>query len=294
MNWDDVRLLLAVHRSGSLLTAARKLGVSHTTVGRRLGALQSALGVQLFDRTPSGLRPTPAAIELARDAERMEAAAAAIELRLAGEDARLEGLIRVTATEALGSRFVARHLAKFGESHPLISAELITEARSLSLARREADIAIRLVAPSEPTSVGTRVGVIAYAPYASEDYLERTSGRDPDRLVTYNAAIGGDETAWLTCKYPRARVVFRSNSTHALVTSVLAGSGVGMLPCFLGDAEPTLRRLEPPVGIPPSPLWVVVHRDLRRTARVAALRRFLIATLRSESDRFAGRTSRET
>jgi molybdate transport repressor ModE-like protein len=289
MNWDDVRLLLVVQRSGSIVAAAKKLGISHTTVGRRLAALQEALGVRLFDRTPAGLRPTRAAAELARDAERMEVAAASIELRLAGEDARLEGVVRVTATEALGSRFVARQLALFSESHPLICVELISEARSLSLARREADVAIRLVAPDESTSIGTRVGIIAYAPYASESYLERRAGADRERLVTYDEAIGGEETKWLTDHYASARVVFRSNSTHALLTMVLTGAGIGMLPCFLGDAEPTLRRLAMPAAIPPSPLWVVVHREGKRTARVAALRRFLIAAIRRDADRFAGR-----
>jgi DNA-binding transcriptional LysR family regulator len=145
MNWDDARILLAVSRSRNLSAAARTLGTSHTTVARRLAALQRDLDLRLLDRTPEGPRLTVGAVELVRLAEQMEAAANAIQRQLAGKERRLEGRVRVTSTEAMGACLLAAPLAELAARHPGLTIELVPDPRALSLARREADIAIRLL-----------------------------------------------------------------------------------------------------------------------------------------------------
>lgn len=281
MDWEDLRFLLSLSRAGRLVSAARQLGVTHTTVRRRISRLERELGSRLVERTPEGLRLTEAARKVVERAEAMEATALAIERFVAGEDERLEGLIRVTTTEALGSRFLTRPLVEFAVLHPALTVELSTESRTLSLARREADLAVRLLRPLEPTSVGVRVGSIAFAPYASGGYL--AAAPSSPRLIIYNEPIAGAETAWLLSRYPRGRVLFQSNSTQALVTAAVAGAGITLLPCFLGDAEPSLQRLAEPRHVPPCELWLVTHRDLRRVARISALLEYLKDILRQQA-----------
>jgi DNA-binding transcriptional LysR family regulator len=272
VNWDDFRFLLALRRSGSLVRAASQLGVSHTTAGRRVASLEAALGTRLVNHTRAGLHLTPAALEMAERVQAMEDIALGIERSITGEDTRLAGRVRVTATEALGGAFLTPHLVDFRRRHPEIEVELISETRILSLARREAEVAVRLLRPMEPTSVGRRVGVVAFAPYAALDYRRRRrSGRSSVELVGYDATLAGPETDWLSAKYPGAAFAFRSNSTRALVSAAVAGMGIAMLPCFLGDAEPSLTRLAAADEAPPYDVWLVVHRDVRRTARVAKL-----------------------
>ncbi len=277
MDWDHARTLLALRRSRNLSDAARLLSVSHTTVARRLETLQRDLQVRLLDRTAEGFRLTPEAIELARLAEPMEAAADAIERRLAGAERRLVGRVRVTSTEALGARLLAPWLSELTGRHPGLTIELVTDPRSLSLARREADVAVRLLRPRERATVGRRVAQVDYAPYASPGYLG--GPRSPERLLAYDAPVAGEETDWLLRRFPGAQVALRSISTLALASAAAAGGGVALLPCFVGDAEPGLTRLSPPGEAPPSELWLVIHRDLRRSARTVAVADHLAACL---------------
>jgi DNA-binding transcriptional LysR family regulator len=269
MNWDDARILLALARSRNVSDAARSLGVSHTTVARRLEALQRSLEVRLLDRTPEGPRLTPEAAELARLAEPMEAAADAIQRCLAGAERRLVGRVRVTTTEALGARLLAGALAELAGRHPGLTLELVPDPRPLSLSRREADIAVRLVRPHERATVGRRVARVSYAPYASPRYLG--GQRSPERVLAYDAPVTGPETGWLLRRFPGAQVALRSASTLALAAAAVSGGGVALLPCFVGDAEPGLTRLGPPGEVAPSEVWLVIHRDLRRSARTVAV-----------------------
>lgn len=269
MNWDDARFLLAVGRARNLAEAARGLGVSHTTVARRLAALERTLEVRLIDRTPDGPRLTPEGTALARLAEPMESAADAMMRRLAGADRRLVGRVRVTSTEALGARILAPSLAELAARHPGLTVELVPDPRMFSLARREADIAVRLVRPREHATVGRRVGRVAYAAYASPRYL--AGPRAPERVLTYDAPVAGGEVAWLLRRFPGAQVAVRTASTMALCAAAIAGGGVTVLPCFVGDAELGLVRLGPPGELPASEVWLVIHRDLRKSVRASTV-----------------------
>lgn len=286
MRWDDARILLALRCSRNASEAARALGISHTTVTRRLRALQESLEVRLLDRTPEGPRLTPEGAELARLAEPMESAADTMLRALAGAEHRLSGRVRVTATEALGARVLAPGLAALAGRHPGLTVELAPDPRALSLARREADIAVRLVRPVEKSTVGRRVARVAYAAYASPAYLR--APRSPERLLVYGEPVAGEETEWLLNRYPAAQVALRSASTLALASAAAAGGGVTLLPCFVGDAERGLRRLSAPGEVAPSDVWLVVHRDLRRSARTSAVAGQIAESLARAAPMLAG------
>lgn len=269
MNWDDARFLLAVRRARNLADAARGLGVSHTTVARRLVALERALEVRLIDRTPDGPRLTAEGAALARLAEPMESAADAMMRSLAGADRRLVGRVRVTSTEALGARVLAPRLAELAARHPGLTVELVPDPRTLSLARREADVAVRLVRPRERATLGRRVAHVAYAAYASPRYL--AGPRSPERVLIYDAPVADHEVGWLLRRFPGAQIAVRTASTLALCAAAVAGGGAAVLPCFVGDTEPGLVRLGPPGDLPVSEVWLVIHRDLRRSARASTV-----------------------
>lgn len=269
LNWDDARFLLAVGRARNLVDAGRGLGVSHTTVARRLAALERALDVRLIERTPDGPRFTAEGAALARLAEPMEAAADAMLRRLAGVDRRLAGRVRVTSTEAIGVHLLAPRLAELAARHPGLTVELVPDPRMYSLARREADVAVRLVRPREHATLGRRIGRVAYAAYASPRYL--AGPRAPERVLVYDAPVAGDEVAWLLRRFPGAQIALRTASTLALCAASVAGGGATVLPCFAGDAEPGLVRLGAPGDLPASEIWLVIHKDLRRSARAQAV-----------------------
>jgi DNA-binding transcriptional LysR family regulator len=271
MSWDDLRVVLALHRTGSLSAAARALGMDRTTAARRLKALEEGLGARLLAGGTRGLRPTPVAALAAARAAEMEAAAAALSREVSGEAERVAGLVRVSATEALGTRVLAPALAALAARHPGLTVRLGIEAATVSLARGEAEVAVRLLAPVEPTTAGRRVASIAYGAYAARRRAARRRARTETPLLVWSAPISGEETERLRAALPGARVALEANSTAALVEAAAAGAGVAVLPRFVGDGDPRLALLELPVELPASELWVLVHRDLRRVARVAAV-----------------------
>jgi DNA-binding transcriptional LysR family regulator len=217
----------------------------------------------------------------------MEAAADAIRRRVAGADPRLSGEVRLTTTEALGSRIIAPGLAALGARHPELTVALLPEPRSLSLARREADLAIRLLRPRERATVGRRAGRVSYAAYAARGRPASPTRRE--RLLVYAPPIAGEETAALERRFPGAAVAVRSPSTLALAAAAGAGAGVAVLPCFVGDAEPALERVAGPEGFPTSEVWLVVHRDLRKSARTAAVAEHVAELLARAAPALAGR-----
>lgn len=287
MTWDDFRFVLALSRAGTLAGAARAMGVDRTTAGRRLAALEERLGVQLVQRAPGGGRLTEVARAIADHAGEMEAAALSIERDLATREARVAGMVRVSATEALGSTLLAGPLAALPARHTGLRVELVTELRAVSLARGEADVAVRLFRPTEPTTAGRRIGAIAYAPYAARRAARGTRKAAP-ALLLYDDPVAGEETEWLRRRYPQAPVHLRSNSTAVLAGAAAEAAGIAVLPRFVGDAHPGLERLEEGDDIPRSDLWVLVHRDQRRAARIAAVRTCVETALLEARPRLTG------
>jgi DNA-binding transcriptional LysR family regulator len=288
MDWDDLRFFLAAVRGGSLARAAQELGVNHTTVGRRLDALQRQLGTVLLQQTPDGLALTLAGESIKAMCERIEADTIEVERRAAGKDRAAAGLVRITSTETFAARFVIPATQQLRRRHPEIEIEVIPDYRRLDLVRRQADIALRNVKPEEPGLIARRVAKFGFAQYASDDYLKRhpkprrgegLSGHD---LIVW-AYMRPSRSQFMGESTDGARIAFRSNSTNALVWAAICGFGIASLPCYLADPEPRLLRIWPDVPPLMDSLWLIYHEDLRRAGRIMAVAQAIAEAFHRES-----------
>jgi DNA-binding transcriptional LysR family regulator len=300
VDWSDLRFFLAVARQGTLSGAARVLRVDQSTVSRRLAALEEALGARLVERTPTGYLLTAIGQGVRSSAERIEAEAIDLERRVSGHDVRLEGVVRVTAAETFGSRFISPLLVEFRRRNPGIELEMITDARLLSLARREAELAIRMTRPDGNELFVRRLGTMRYALYASPDYLARfgepdlATGLAGHEVIEYLEETDVVEMRWVRRIAPQARRGLRSTALQAHLAMVLDGGGIGVLPCFLGDGEPGLRRLTDPLEGAERGLWMAIHRDLRNVPRIRAVADFLAGEIRRRQPALEGAAAAET
>lgn len=299
-DWNDLRLVLAVKRAASLTSAAKALGIDHSTVFRRLNALEDRLGVRLFERLPGGAyEATSAGARMAAAAERMEDETLALDRDITGRDSRPSGRLRVTSSETLAYRLLTRHLADFRKAQPGIVIELIIDNRVLSLSRREADIALRPVRPREGDLWGRKLADVAWTLYGARTYLdasggaisslEATLGHHP--LIGWEEATVGIQAAdWLNQQAPIEAFAYRTNSLVNQCLAAKAGIGLALLPCYLGDEDGDLARALPaPVPELAGELWIVTHADLKRTARVRAFFDIVGEALAREQNLFDGR-----
>jgi DNA-binding transcriptional LysR family regulator len=304
-DWNALRLVLAVARAGGLIGAARALGVDHSTVFRRLQAVEAWLGQPLFERLPGGAyEPTPVARRVAAAAERMEDEALALARDIAGSDHRLTGRLRVTSSETLAHRILTPHLAAFRRAHPGIAVELTLDNRILSLTRREADVALRPLRPKEGDLWGRKLADVAWTVYGASRYVEThgvlVSAVDlkAHPLIGWEDSTAGIKAAeWLNAIAPEPAFVYRTSSLVNQLQAAKAGIGLAVLPCYLGDLEPEVTRalLEPVLELA-GELWIVTHADLKRTARVRAFFEVVGAGLAGNRAVFEGRDTarRET
>jgi DNA-binding transcriptional LysR family regulator len=269
MDWDDARVFLAVARHGSLRAAGRALGLSQPTIGRRLAAFEAVFGgPALFDRLPEGLRLNAAGTALLPAAEQLELAALGLERRRAAASPGLSGTVRVSVGE-WAAGFLARCLT--GDPDMALPAgitlELVETQQTANLARREADLALRHHPPESGDLYITKAGVFACAVY-------RRLGISRDAWVTYTEEQAHYPTArWMQerLRETDGRVALRASNMGMQSAAIRAGAGRGLLPCFIGDADPLLERLSPPVPEIAAEYWTIVHRDLRRAACVRAV-----------------------
>jgi DNA-binding transcriptional LysR family regulator len=272
LGWDELRLVLAIARAGTLAGGARKLGIDHSTAFRRLREFESRLGVRMFDRSREGYTPTPSGEAVIAEAAEVDDRIAQIEQRLAGQDHRLSGTVRVTTTDTL-MPLVAPLFARFRDVNPDVTLELVVSNEFLTLTRRDADVAIRPVARAPEALVGRRVSVIATAVYGAPAYLRSRKDATlqqhrwlaPDDTLTHLASA-----RWIRRKVPGEAIACRANSLLALLAAARAGLGIAALPCYMADRDTQLRRVFGPEEEMASALWVLMHRDLRRVARVRA------------------------
>ena len=276
--WDELRTFTEVARDGSLSGAARRLGFTQPTVGRHIDALEAAFGLTLFTRSPRGLTPTPAALALEPHVEAMATAAAALGRVASGEAAADRGAVRVTASDVIGCEVLPAILATFHAAHPGIAIELALSNRTADLARRDADIAVRMVRPTQSGLVARRIGSSRIGLYAHRDYLARFS--EPRSLadLARHCVIGfdrdnssfrgaGDFARTLT----RETFGFRCDNDLAQLAALRAGVGVG------GCQENIARRMPELVAVLPNAfhyaleVWLVMHEDLKATRRVRRL-----------------------
>ncbi|MCA9710020.1 MAG: LysR family transcriptional regulator, partial [Myxococcales bacterium] len=280
-NWDDVRFFLAVQRGGSLAKAGAALRLDATTVGRRLSNLEAQLGARLFDRTSRGFVLTAAGLRLLPRAEGIEREALALDLDLSGEDQKLAGCVRVTATEMISTRFIAPYLARFHQRYPGICLQLQCTNRDVDLARREADIALRLARPWQDDIVVKKLMSIELGLFASADYVERHGMPTPGALAGHCFILFADtrpferENAWLHEHVGEGEVVLRSDSVSSIMSATVGGLGIALLPTHVAERTPGLVRT-PLEGAPePRIVWQAVHRDLAGAARIRVVLDFL-------------------
>jgi molybdate transport repressor ModE-like protein len=298
-DWNDFRLVLAVRRAGALTAAAKTLGIDHSTVFRRLNALEERIAVRLFERLPGGTyQATEAGARMAAAAERMEDEALALDRDLVGQDRLLSGRLRVTSSETLAHARLTKHVAVFRRVHPGVEVELVIDNRVLSLSRREADVALRPVRPKEGDLWGRKLADVAWTVYGQKAALVGSGsllagpgdlGSHP--LLGWEEAHPGVQAAgWLARTAPATAFVYRTNSLINQLVAAKAGIGLALLPCYLGDPEPELARaLDVPVAELTGELWIVTHADLKGTARVRAFFDVVGDGLARERDLFEGR-----
>ncbi|HEY6434261.1 MAG TPA: LysR family transcriptional regulator [Acetobacteraceae bacterium] len=291
LDWDDLRFFLAIARHGSLSAAATDLHVAQSTVGRRLASLEASLGVRLLNRTPDGYVPTLAGQDVREQAERLEAEALSLERNVGGRDTRLAGLVRVACAETVASHILAPCFAALHVQHPDIMIELTPNSREVSLSMREAEISVRLTRPDQHDLVVRRIGSLAFGLYASPDYLERHGELDFEagcaghRLITQLDDIqDATQTGWLADLAPRARAVLQASSHEAAVAAAVHGGGLACLARFRADQEDGLTRLLVPSPVPSAGIWLVVHRDNRRTPRIRAALTHITECVRKLAD----------
>ena len=275
--WDELRTFLEVARDLSLTGAARRLGLTQPTVGRHIDALEEALGVTLFTRSPRGLNPTPAAIALAPHAEAMGVAAAALARSASSEAAIDRGVVRVTASEIVGAEVLPPIFAGFRTRNPGIAVELAVTNRNEDLSRGDADIAVRMVRPTQSGLVARRIGVTRIRLYAHRDYLERFG--EPRSLadLKHHCFIGFDrDNQTFRSAGPFAKSLtredfgFRCDSDVVQLAALRAGVGIGGCQDLIARRTPELVPVLSAFQLALE-VWLVMHRDLKTARRVRLL-----------------------
>jgi DNA-binding transcriptional LysR family regulator len=292
MDWDDLRYVLALKRLNTLSAVAQSFGESHSTVGRRLRAIERKLGARLFDQTPEGFVATPAGQDYAEAAERVEAEVLALQARVAGQDKRLQGKLRVTTMDLLYSHYQAA-FTSFIERYAGIELTVVVTNNASSLTRREADVALRLTNAPPQDLVGRRIGQLDFAPYASRALVARY-GADPTQpdypwlhLDERSNPKWLDE--WLAANAPNARIAMRIEANAVMLREAIAsGVGVSFASTAEADADPRLQRVGPVLTAFSQGCWLLTLPDLRSTRRVLAFMDHFATWLPQEAARPPG------
>lgn len=287
VQWDDARILLAFARDGSFNLAARRLGVRHSTISRRIHALEESLATALIERSATGYVLTQAGEDLAQTAARMEKQLLEYEAANSGQKDDASGLLHVTAIANMASGVLMPLFARFSAENPNISLRLDVTNDNVRLSERDADVALRQTNTPGETLIGTRLATIASAVYGQADYCAAVE-------------VGEAEERWIgveCCDYHRTWTKqsrshddhgFTVDDTSLTLAALKEGLGVGYLPCFLGDADPDLVRFRAPKMQHNLGLWLLYHRDLRNTKRVTLFREHMQREIKPLLDLFGG------
>lgn len=290
MNWDDLKIFLAVARGGSVRAAGAALEVNQSTVSRRITAFEQSIETRLFEKLPSGYRLTTAGADLLQDAQRVENEIAALDRHIFSQNNGLDGSIRVTLSPPLSSHLLMPDLARFSAQYPKIKVELIASDKPLNLSKREADIAIRITNNPPDYLIGRRLADMAQAIYGARGYLRETGDESKLRWLGWGAADVYPE--WIKeSSYPNIPAHHQINDTTLQFTAAKNGLGIAMLPCFMADTEPTMARLPLSRVTKTWGIWILAHRDLHGVARVQAFMRFMIERFAKYRNLLEGRQS---
>lgn len=293
MNWDDVRIFLAVARAGQILGAAKRLGLNHATVSRRVAALEESLNARLFRRLTTGSELTAAGEHFLAVAERMEGEMIAARAEIAGEGSDVSGTVRIGAPDGFGVAYLAPRLGELTERHPTLSVQLVPVPRSFSLSRREADIAITVERPTEGRLVASKLVDYTLGLYASKAYLDahgapaRVEDLEKHRLVGYvSDLLMSQSLDYATEIWSRWNAGFQISSALGQTAAVRSGAGIGILHTFVARAFDDLVPLAitPPIR---RAYWLVYHESVRPLRRVQAVSAFIAALVEKDRASFA-------
>lgn len=283
LDWNDLRYFLAVAEKGTTLAAGRALGVSQSTAARRVAALETALGLELFEKSPAGYLPTEAAGELIEAARAAEAAVHLLESKAAARKRGLSGVVRLTTTEAFATSFLLHAMRDFHAAYPGIRLDVITSDRRLDLGAGEADIALRAgPRPDQPDLAGRRIATERWAVYCSRAYADTRGFPQGVDEIAGHVFIGTDVTQhpgpvanWAAANVPAAAIGLRPSSVSAMFAAIRAGLGVGLMSDFVAAGDPALLRCFD-IGIePPYEIWLLAHERRRNAAQVRAVLDYL-------------------
>jgi len=283
-DWEDIRHFLAVAQSGTLSAAARALSVDHATVSRRLAALEAALDVRLVDRLPRSCRLTTIGRQVLERAIEMEAGAHGIARLAKAAHAPLVGRVTLSAPPVLVAHLLAGHLARFRAEYPDIRLSLSAQGRQVSLSRREADIAVRLVRPVEAGSVTRKIGTMQFGLYAHRSYAHLATPERWQFIAFDHRFADMPQQRWLLGIAGDRPVACELNHIGEHLIAARAGVGVAGLPCFLGERDHDLMRIHEDVPSFARDIWLVVHRDLRRNPAVRAVMDFVASVVSAHRD----------
>ena len=286
MNWDDLRFLVTLGREGTLAAAARQLGVDQTTVARRLRTLEQDLGTPLFERNDGLWRPTAVGGRVLERVGRIEEDVAGISRLAEAGAAAVGGVVRITAVGAFIGDWLVPRLPGLYTRHPELCVDLVASNDNLNVARREADIAIRLARPASGDLLIRKLADVGFALYGAARGDLQVSAGD---WVAYNEDLAHTpEMRRLQAMLGSGRIRLRANSVRGLARAVADGVGQGLLPCFLADPDPRLARLSGPHPVLSRELWMLIHPDARPLPRVAATADWLVACFGEEAGRLSG------
>ncbi|TYC63259.1 LysR family transcriptional regulator [Rhodobacterales bacterium] len=281
MNWDDIRIFLAIGRTGQILAAAKRLGLNHATVARRLTALEKSLGSRLFDRSTSGCVLTEAGSRFFERAERMEAEAVAAEADLGDDTPEISGTVRIGAPDGFGVAYLAPRLGALTRKHPGLTVQLVPVPRSFSLSRREADIAVTIDRPETGRLVASKLVDYALGLYASKTYLEERGTPRTAAELSAHDLIGYVEDLLYSPSLNYGTEITKDWSARFEIASALgqteavrAGAGIGLLHDFIARDHPAFLPVLPELKLRRS-YWMVTHESSRPLRHVAAVQDFL-------------------
>jgi molybdate transport repressor ModE-like protein len=284
-DWEDIRVFVALARHGSLSAAARALSVNHATIARRVAALERALGERLVERRPDGYVLTAAGNRALAAATEMEMAAAVLGRNDADDGPK--GIVRVNTVPGLAHGFLVSRLARLTTQHPGLDIELATDIRTVSLERRETDIALRLGRPQDGDVIARRVVAFGFGFYASAEWRRRIKkGAEPVFVGFDEANANLPEAVWLARHFPRARVGFRTDNQFAQASAAAASVGVVLLPHFIARAEDRLGPCTLANTPPPRDLWLITRRQDGKELAIRTVTDFLIQIFRGERELF--------
>ncbi|MEM7445738.1 MAG: LysR family transcriptional regulator [Pseudomonadota bacterium] len=289
LNWDDLKFFLAVARTGTLRGGADSIQVNHTTLTRRLTVMEERVGSRLFDRSKSGLALTQLGEDLMPHAERVEAEMAAASRAIVGRDAQPSGTVYVTLPHGLAMTSLMDDFTAFAELYPdiILNMNFTNDVRDLT--RREADVSLRVADEVTDDVVGRKLVQMSQAAYCTRDYAERINdnGGEGLHLIGWHEPEEATTAKWVkNSYYPKATLKHRVSELVPLITLAASGLGMAYLACNLGDRHPNLIRAPFQKPIPYRSIWLLLHRDLRNTARVRLFVDFLAERIRSRRNEF--------